>query len=85
MSPFSSLPIEVVARILGCSDDFTQLLNEIQACKRLHAVWQSNTGTIIWDIGTRDIDCFDDALQAVSYCSPLPSTRAAFIDLLILH
>ena len=68
MAAFGSAPNEVIARILGCCDNFAQLLNLISTCKRLHSVWVASPGTIIWDVGKRDIVCFDDALMAVRYC-----------------
>lgn len=65
MSAFDSAPVEVIVRILSSCDTFLQLLSLITTCKRLHSIWLSNSGPIIWDIGQRDILCFDDALMAV--------------------
>ncbi|CZR56555.1 uncharacterized protein PAC_06444 [Phialocephala subalpina] len=65
MSAFDTAPVEVVVRILSSCDNFQQLLRFITTCKRLHSIWLSNSGTIIWEVGPRDILCFDDALMAV--------------------
>ena len=65
MGLLESGPIEVIVHILRGCDDFPQLLSFITTCKRLHSAWLSNPGTIIWEVGKRDIVCFDDALMAV--------------------
>lgn len=70
MGLFDSAPVEIIVRILGSCNDFQQLLSLTPTCKRLHSVWTSNAGTIIWEVGRRDILCFDDALMAVSDASP---------------
>lgn len=59
-------PPEVICRILESCDDFPQLFAFISACKGLHSVWMASRGTIIWEIGNRNIVAFDDALIAVS-------------------
>lgn len=66
MALFSTIPAEIVVRMmLGC-DDFSQLFSFVSTCKDLYLVWMSNFESIIWDMGIRSFLCFDDALIAVS-------------------
>lgn len=66
MSLLTSVSTEIALRILQNCDDFTDLCNLLLTCKHVHSIWDGRKGSIIWDVGRREIASFEECLIAVS-------------------